>query len=140
MGYDYDLLAARFFLPRQHQQAALALIKRQSRIYREESDEESQQASEKARIAGAETLPDALRGHSFGDWSHWDCDLDLDGNIIALDLAFKRLYSSEKMFHLIAPFVAPGSSLIMKGEEDHHGPGASMGMRWNIVKTFKLFP
>jgi len=106
VSYEYSLLEAKFLLPREQQNAALALIKQRCGL----------EANE--RIVGVETLADIF-DHLPDCWQ-WQVDLALNGDIIGLELRYgtlTRLYSTTELFELLAPFVTQGSSIRIEGEE-----------------------
>lgn len=50
------------------------------------------------------------------EW-RWDVYLDDKGNIVSIEFGGEKLGDDELLFTTIAPFVEPGSYIIMRGEE-----------------------
>jgi hypothetical protein len=107
MGYDYAQVEARFVIPRERHAAALAAI---LRAYGLEPD-----APGRPVITLADAFSEPVDGVA-ARW-RWDVDLDLEGNVIGIALAYERLRLSRDLFQSIAPFVAPGSYIRIRGEE-----------------------
>lgn len=53
-----------------------------------------------------------------GRWD-WECDLDEDGNITYLYFTGDRAGLEYEWFNAIAPWVKPGSCLVMQGEDNY---------------------
>ncbi len=121
MSYIYNQVDAHFFLPRRHHVAALARIKRMCGT------------SGHKHLSGLATLSDAFYNlHSFT----WNVDMDLEGNIIDLDLQYGSHWRHEaaaQIFVAIAPFVAKGSYIRIRGEEGEEWRWEFDGQRLHTI-------
>lgn len=113
MGYHMRQMGESFSLRNENRAAALAAIKR---LAGEETIRESSGAHfawvRTSDFAQAETLEDALRV-----W-RWEPEVDKQGNIEGLWFHGEKLGDDKVLLEAIAPYVEPGSSIQMIGEDD----------------------
>lgn len=107
MGYSIECHDSRFQISKP--KAALAALKEANRRRALFSFEEIP-----VEIEAAKTVSDAIRACC------WDIEEDENGNVAALFYEGKLLTTLgdvERLFGILAPFVKPGSYLVIQGEE-----------------------